>query len=90
MGFRRRALGLTLGLLWGLAVLLCTWWVILLGKEGELLKNLGDIYIGYDVSWVGSFIGFFWGFVDGFIGGVLIAWLYGVFSKMLYKEKPTT
>ena len=90
MELRKRALGLTLGFLWGLTILFCTWWVILFGKEGVILRNLGDIYFGYTVSWGGGFIGFIWGFVDGFIGGVLIAWLYGVFSKILYKEKPAT
>ena len=90
MGFRRRALGLSLGLVWGLTILLCTWWFILFKKQGEIFGKLNEIYLGYSISWGGSFIGFLWGFVDGFIAGVLIAWLYGVFSKMLYKEKRLT
>ena len=55
-----------------------------------MLSKLGVVYLGYSVSWGGSFIGFIWGFVEGFIAGVLIAWFYGVFSKMIYKTKPST
>ncbi len=90
MELRKRALGLSLGLVWGLAILLGTWWFIIFGIRGEMLSNLGNIYIGYSVSWGGSFIGFIWGFVDGFVAGVLIAWFYGIFSKMIYKNKTTT
>ncbi|MBT8377935.1 MAG: bacteriophage holin [Ignavibacteria bacterium] len=90
MDLRKRALGLSIGLVWGFAILLTTWWFIIMGYQGEILGNLSGLYLGYSVSWGGSFIGFIWGFVDGFIAGVLIAWLYGVFSKMLYKKKPST
>jgi hypothetical protein len=90
MELRKRALGLSIGLVWGSAILLTTWWFIIMGYQGKILGKLSGLYLGYSVSWGGSFIGFIWGFVDGFIAGVLIAYLYGVFSKMLYKEKPTT
>jgi len=90
MEIRKRALGLSLGLLWGLAVLLSTWWFVIMEIRGEMLANLGAFYFGYSVSWGGSFIGFFWGFVDGFVAGVLIAWFYNKFSKMIYKTKPST
>jgi hypothetical protein len=42
MELRKRALGLTLGLVWGLAVLLGTWWLLLFGYKGcmiSLVKN---------------------------------------------------
>ena len=90
MELRKRALGLSLGLVWGLAILLSTWWFVIFGRKGEILAKLNTIYLGYSVSWGGSFIGFIWGFVDGFIAGVLIAWFYGVFTKMIYKTKPST
>jgi hypothetical protein len=90
MELRRRALGLSLGLVWGLAILLSTWWFVIFGRKGEILAKLNTIYLGYSVSWGGSFIGFIWGFVDGFIAGVLIAWFYSIFSKMIYKTKPST
>ena len=52
MELRKRALGLSLGLVWGLAILLGTWWFIILEIKGGMLSNLGNIYIGYSVSWV--------------------------------------
>ena len=87
MELHKRALGLALGLVWGLIVLLATWWFLIQGQPGEYVSKLHTLYIGYSVSWGGSIIGFIWGFVDGFIAGVLIAWFYEFFSKMLYKTK---
>lgn len=87
MKLSKRALGLSLGIVWGLAILLVTWWFLIKGTPGEYLSKLNTVYLGYSVSWGGSLIGFIWGFVDGFIAGVLIAWFYNFFSKMLYKTK---
>ena len=89
MELRKRALGMALGLVWGLAIMFGTWWLLIGGYKGELISKLSQFYIGYSYSWGGAVIGFIWGFVDGFIAGVLIAWLYGVFSKMIYKNKTT-
>ena len=90
MELRKRALGLSLGLVWGLAILLGTWWLLIWGYKGELISKLSQFYIGYSYSWGGAAIGFIWGFVDGFLAGVLIAWFYDIFSKMIYKTKPST
>jgi hypothetical protein len=89
MELRKRALGLALGLVWGLAIMFGTWWLLLWDSPGDIVSKLSSFYIGYSYSWGGAIIGFFWGFVDGFIAGVLIAWFYGVFSKMIYKTKPS-
>ncbi len=76
-----KALGLSLGIIWGAMVLLmgltsmifnyCTSWVLL----------LSTVYIGYDSTILGSIVGAIWGFVDAGIGGILIAWLYNKFVK---------
>ena len=89
MELRKRALGMSLGLLWGLAIMLGTWWLLLMDAPGEMISKLSEFYLGYSYSWGGAIIGFLWGFVDGFIAGVLIAWLYGVFCNMIYKNKTT-
>jgi hypothetical protein len=89
MELRKRALGLALGLVWGLAIMFGTWWLLLWDSPGDIVSKLSSFYIGYSYSWGGAIIGFIWGFVDGFIAGVLIAWFYGVFSKMIYKTKPS-
>lgn len=87
MELRKRAFGLAIGLFWGLAILLGTWWILLLGAQGGVFSKIGVFYIGYEVSWIGGIIGFFWSFVYGFLAGSVIAWLYDFFCKMLYKPK---
>lgn len=89
MELRKRALGLSLGLVWGLTILLGTWWLLLRGSPGKIISRLGTVYLGYTYSWGGAVIGFVWGFVDGFIGGFLIAWFYNFFSKKFVKSEPS-
>ncbi|UCD37454.1 MAG: bacteriophage holin [Fidelibacterota bacterium] len=74
-----KALGLACGLVWGLAIFLLTYWFLFFGYEGETLSRLGNLYLGYSVTWYGGFVGLIWGFVDGLIGGALLAWLYNGF-----------
>lgn len=47
-------------------------------ETSVLLKDLSNIYPGFDGSWKGGFIGAAWGFVEGFIFGVVIAWIYNL------------
>ena len=89
MELRKRAFGLSIGLFWGLIILLGTWWLIMACSPGEIFSKASSFYIGYSYSWGGAVIGFIWGFVTGFLAGVFIAWLYGVFYKMLYKTEPS-
>lgn len=71
-----KAFALTCGILWGIAVFALAWWMIFQrGATGEL-TTLGQIYIGFNLSALGSLIGLVWGFVDGLIGGAIFAWLY--------------
>ena len=75
-----KAFGLACGIVWGLAVLLGTLWLIVSGSGGTVIRYLDNFYIGYSFSVVGAFIGGIWGFVDGFLGGALLAWLYNLFA----------
>ena len=86
MELRKRNLGFALGLLWGLAVMLGTWWLLYWGTPGSTISLLGAFYFGYTFSFFGGIIGFIWGFIDGFIAGVLIAWFYNLGNK-LFKQK---
>ena len=79
MRLNAKALGLALGILWGLGVFLATAWIVFVGSPGDTLAKLGVFYIGYEVSWTGAAIGLAYGFVDGLIGGVLLAWIYNAF-----------
>ena len=75
-----KAFAFACSILWGLAIFLVTWWVILLdGAHGEITW-LGHIYRGYNISATGSLIGLLWGLVDGLIGGAVLAWLYNRFA----------
>jgi hypothetical protein len=79
-----RAFALAFSLWWGLAVFLLTWWLIFLsGSTGEI-TFLGRLYVGYEVSPLGSVIGLAWGLLDGLIGGALFAWLYNVIVEKVF------
>ncbi|RKY96480.1 MAG: hypothetical protein DRQ13_05835 [Ignavibacteriae bacterium] len=71
-----KAFALACGILWGLAVLLGTWWLLIWDSPGEIVSKLSSFYIGYSFSWGGALIGLLWGFVDGLIVGAIFAWLY--------------
>ena len=85
MKLNPRALALTAGIIWGVGLMLATWWVLLFDTGGMTMRLIGNFYIGYKVSFVGSIIGLVWGFVDGLICGYIFACLYNLLSKE--KEK---
>ena len=70
--------GVVTGLVAGLAIFVATNWLILKGGEvvGPNLALLGQFFIGYRVTFVGSLIGFVYGFAGGFVAGYLVAGLY--------------
>jgi hypothetical protein len=71
----RTALGVALGSIFGFVVFGAT--VVLLLKGGDQvgpnLSLLGQYFLGYRVSWGGSFVGLVYGFASGFILGWLAA-----------------
>ena len=81
MKINKAALGLSLGIVWGIAVFLVTNIRLLAGGGGGMLKSLRVLYFGYSYSFFGSLIGLFWGFIDGFIVGWILALLYNYFIK---------
>lgn len=76
-----RALGLSLGVLWGLSVVFMGLAAMACSWAARFVHLLSSLYIGYDATITGSLIGGVWGFVDAAIAGVLIAWLYNKFAK---------
>jgi len=68
------------GVLWGLALFVITLVAALRGN-GEHISHLGGIYIGYQVSFVGSLIGLVYGFITGLIAGALFSLVYNRSSK---------
>jgi hypothetical protein len=79
-----KALGLALGLLFGLAIFIATNWLVLKGGEpmGPHLSLLGQYFIGYRVSFLGSFIGFAYAFAVGTLSGALIGWIYNTIVEV--------
>ena len=76
-----KALGLTLGIVWGAALLIMGIVGMFFSYGSGFVKTLGSIYVGYQATILGSLIGAIWGFIDAGIGGVLIAWLYNKLAK---------
>ena len=70
--------GLVTGLLGGLAVFIATNWLVLKGGPvvGPHLALLGQFFIGYRVTFLGSLIGFAYGFATGFLAGYFVAIVY--------------
>jgi len=75
------ALGLTAGIIWGVGLMLATWWSLVLDTGGNTMRLIANFYFGYSVSFLGSIIGLIWGFVDGLICGYIFALLYNLIAK---------
>jgi hypothetical protein len=72
------AQGLVAGLVLGFVVFAATNWLVLKGGPvvGPHLGLLGNYFLGYEVTFLGSLIGFVWGFATGFVGGYAAARIY--------------
>jgi len=70
--------GIVFGLIAGLLLFIATIWLVIKGGPvvGPNLSLLGQFFIGYRVTFLGSFIGFGYGFLSGFLGGYFIATIY--------------
>jgi len=83
--FNSKFIGLSLGLIIGLAIFLATNWLIIKGGHttpngeyivGPHLQLLSQFFIGYRVSFFGSIIGFFYGFAVGTLCGAVFGAIY--------------
>ena len=53
-----------------------TWWFMIFeGASGDTTL-IGRVYIGYNISPIGSLIGLLWATIDGLVLGAIFAWLY--------------
>ena len=79
MKLNTKAFALACGLVWGIGLMLITWWIMLMdGTTGEI-TFIGKVYRGYSISLGGSFMGLVWGLIDGAIGGAILAGIYNYF-----------
>ena len=76
-----KAFGITCGIIFGLAIFLITAVFILGDLTGNTLRKLHNIFIGYEITWLGAVIGLAWGFVSGLIGGIVFSGIYNSFVK---------
>ena len=81
--------GLVTGLTAGMGVFIATNWLVIKGGPvvGPHLALLGQFFIGYRVTFVGSLIGFAYGFGCGFIAGSLFATIYNWFAQMREEKR---
>lgn len=95
MRLEAKLLGLVLGLVFGLVIFLMTNILVLAGGHvtesgerviGPNLALLGQFFIGYRVSFVGSLIGFAYGFALGTITGAIISRLYNWLAVLRRKR----
>jgi hypothetical protein len=70
--------GVVTGIVAGLGVFIATNWLVLKGGDvvGPHLGLLGQFFIGYEVTFLGSLIGFAYAFVAGFVVGYIVARTY--------------
>jgi hypothetical protein len=81
--------GIVFGLLAGLALFIATLWLVLKGGPvvGPNLSLLGQFFIGYRVTFLGSLVGFGYGFLVGFLTGYFVATIYNLVID--FKERRT-
>ena len=73
-------LGLAAGIVAGLALFVGTNWLVLKGGPvvGPHLGLLGQFFIGYRVTFLGSLIGFAWAAACGFVLAWTGGWVYNL------------
>jgi hypothetical protein len=83
MRFKVPALALTVGLLWGAAMLIVASANLIWPSYGRTFLDLAaSVYPGYHpASGIGSVVtGTLYGLVDGAIGGAVFGWLYNLLA----------
>lgn len=76
-----KALGLTLGIVWGAVMFILGIINMFLSWGGAIEELMSTLYIGYAPTFLGSIIGGIWGFIDAGIGGVIVGILYNKLAK---------
>jgi hypothetical protein len=83
--------GLVTGIIAGLGIFIATNWLVLKGGDvvGPHLGLLGQFFIGYEVSFVGSLMGFMYALVTGFAVGYFVARIYNGIVDLRDRQRPT-
>lgn len=80
--------GIVFGLVLGLGVFAATLWLVVRGGPvvGPNLALLGQFFLGYTVTYLGSVVGFVYGFITGFVIGYSISTIYNWIVSRMAKE----
>ena len=72
------ALAVVCALIGGLGIFIMTVWLVIRdGPDvGQHLQLLSNYFIGYSVTWTGSFVGFLYGAITGGVAGWAIGRIY--------------
>jgi len=81
MALHARSFALAGGIIWGASIMVLTWIATVAGYGTPLIEFLQQLYVGLNISFVGSLIGLVYGFIDAFIGLYLFALLYNWLEK---------
>jgi len=85
--------GIVAGLVAGLGLFVATNWLVLKGgmegghDVGPHLSLLGQYFLGYSVTFVGSLIGFAWAFACGLLVGYAGSWLYNAVAHFRHQRR---
>lgn len=76
--FKSKKLGFSLGLVWGVFVVIIAWIAGLtqFAPAVNFVSLLGHTYVGYEATLLGGLIGGVWGFIALFLFGWLVAKVY--------------
>lgn len=71
-------LGIVFGAVAALILFVSTNWLVWKGGDvvGPHLELLSQFFIGYSVTFAGSFIGAAYAFLVGFLSGLFVGWVY--------------
>lgn len=85
-----RAFAVAFAVWWGVGIFLFTWFIIAMDGSTSEPTFLGRLYIGYEISPMGSIIGLAWGTFNALITGAIFALLYNFFATRIFpgKEQP--
>ncbi len=80
--------GIVFGFVLGLGIFVATLWLVVRGGPvvGPNLALLGQFFLGYTVTYLGSVVGFVYGFITGFVIGFSIATIYNWIISRFAKE----
>ena len=82
--FNGNILGIVLGILGALGIFVATNWLVIKGGEsvGQHLSLLGQYFIGYRVTFLGSLVGMVYAFALGYVCGRLLGAVYNLVADV--------